>query len=208
MTKHTQFDPVTGQPLAPDFFSQTTVGRGDSIADRPLPALNLSRVFVLGGEGTCSASETIINGLRGIDVEVVLIGDATCGKPYGFYPLDNCGTTYFTVQFRGVNAKNFGDYADGFVPANLTGTPGLPIPGCAVVDDFSKPLGDPTEARFAAALGYMADGSCPSTTLVGASQLATTQDAQQTSAPNPATAIATAPAVQMPGSLRLPMESR
>ena len=31
------------------------------------------------------------------------IGSTTCGKPYGFYPEENCGTTYFTIQFRGVN---------------------------------------------------------------------------------------------------------
>ena len=44
-----------------------------------------------------------------MDVEVVLIGANTCGKPYGFYPQDNCGTTYFAIQFQGVNAKGQGD---------------------------------------------------------------------------------------------------
>ena len=159
--KHTEFDPVTGSRLEPDIFRDTTFGRGDSSAGRVLPALNLNRVFVLSGPGTCSASESVINGLRGIDVEVVLIGETTCGKPYGFYPFDNCGTTYFTVQFRGVNAKNFGDFSDGFSPANLGRVEGVPVPGCAVADDFSKQLGDPQEARFAAAINYMADGSCP-----------------------------------------------
>ena len=47
-------------------------------------------------------------------MQVVQIGATTCGKPYGFYPTDNCGTTYFTIQFRGVNAAGFGDYPDGF----------------------------------------------------------------------------------------------
>ena len=49
-----------------------------------LPTLGLNRVFVLTGAGTCSASESIINSLRGIDVQVVQIGGTTCGKPYGF----------------------------------------------------------------------------------------------------------------------------
>ena len=53
----------------------------------------------------------------GIDIDVRLIGDTTCGKPYGFLPEDNCGTTYFTVQFKGANAKGFGDYSDGFTPS-------------------------------------------------------------------------------------------
>ena len=207
--KHTQFDPVTGQMLAPDFFRDTTFGRGDSAAGRTLPALNLDRVFVLAGPGTCSASDSIINGLRGIDVEVVLIGEPTCGKPYGFYPLDNCGTTYFTVQFRGVNAKNFGDYADGFVPANLTGAPGESIPGCAVADDFSKPLGDPTEARFAAALNYIENGSCPAPNVVGASSVTKPSDGKDAmaNASQSLSRIAPGPALRMPGSVRMRVES-
>ena len=58
---------------------------------------------------TCSASESIINGLRGVNVQVIQIGSTTCGKPYGFYPEDNCGTTYFSIQFKGVNAAGFGE---------------------------------------------------------------------------------------------------
>jgi hypothetical protein len=45
----------------------------------------------------------LYDGLRGVGVEVIQIGTTTCGKPYGFYPFDNCGTTYFSVQFKGVN---------------------------------------------------------------------------------------------------------
>ena len=63
--------------------------------------LNLPRVFVLTGSGTCSASESIINSLQGVDVEVIQIGSTTCGKPYGFYPQDNCGTTYFSDRVPG-----------------------------------------------------------------------------------------------------------
>ena len=93
--------------------------------------LNLNRVVVISGSGTCSASESIINGLRGVGVDVVLIGDTTCGKPYGFYAIDNCGTTYFTVQFKGVNALGFGDYADGFSPPGAT-SQGEEVPGCVI----------------------------------------------------------------------------
>lgn len=128
---------------------------------QPLPTLNLSRVFVLTGSGTCSASESIINGLRGAGVQVIQVGSTTCGKPYGFTPEDNCGTTYFSIQFKGVNAIGFGDYPDGFSPANTVGASGTPVPGCSVADDFTHALGDPSEARFAAALGYRATSSCP-----------------------------------------------
>jgi hypothetical protein len=108
-----------------------------------LPQLGLSRVFIITGAGTCSASEAIINGLNGVGVRVILIGDTTCGKPYGFYPLDNCGVTFFAIQFKGVNQLGFGDYADGFMPGGSGGLANQ-LPGCKVGDDFSKPLGDPS----------------------------------------------------------------
>jgi carboxyl-terminal processing protease len=141
-------------------FHTTTLNfeRNATFVAEPLPSLGLNRVFVLTGAGTCSASESIINGLRGIDVQVVQIGAVTCGKPYGFFGTDNCGTTYFAIQFQGVNHKGFGDYADGFVPAG-TSTNG--VPGCATADDFTHALGDPAEARLAAALTYRATGACP-----------------------------------------------
>jgi hypothetical protein len=101
-----------------------------------------------------------MNSLRGIDVEVVQIGSTTCGKPYGFYATDNCGTTYFTIQFRGVNAKDFGDYTDGFSPANTQANVGTVVPGCSVADDFTAQLGDPAEGRLAAALNFLDGQSC------------------------------------------------
>ncbi len=171
--KHTSTDPVTGQVLRPTLFQTTTVGLSLS-PGQALPGLNLDRVFILSGPWTCSASESIINGLRGIDVDVILIGDTTCGKPYGFYPADNCGTTYFTVQFQGVNAKGFGDYADGFAPtSNPSG--GAQVSGCAVADDFDHPFGDPNEARLKAALGYRADETCPETVMAAADRFVLTE---------------------------------
>ncbi|CDG85621.1 S41 family peptidase [Janthinobacterium agaricidamnosum] len=139
-------------PQAPILFSSTAAGLA---APRPankgqaLPYLGLKRVTVLTTPGTCSASESVINGLRGIDIEVNLIGGGTCGKPYGFYPAPNCGTTYFAVQFQGVNAKGYGDYADGMTPT------------CSVADDYSHALGDPAEGLLAAALQYRNNKMCP-----------------------------------------------
>ncbi len=121
-------------------------------AGAPLPYLGLKRVTVITTPGTSSASEAVINGLRGIDVEVNLIGGQTCGKPYGFTPLPNCGTTYFSIEFQGVNAKGFGDYADGMAPT------------CKVPDDLSHAVGDPAEGMLAAALSYQATKACPAST--------------------------------------------
>ena len=147
--------------------------------DRPLPSLDLTRVFILGSGRTCSASESVINGLRGIDVEVILIGGATCGKPYGFLPADNCGTTYFSIQFRSVNEKGFGDFADGFVPVVGGGTEPWEVPGCFVADDFDHLLGDPNDARLAAALGYMQTATCPAASADSLASLAVDGDIEQ-----------------------------
>jgi carboxyl-terminal processing protease len=162
--KNPSRNPVTGQSLTPTPFHSTTQGwPGQSPSGQPLPTLGLNSVYIITGPGTCSASESIINSLRGVNVNVYLIGSTTCGKPYGFYPTDNCGTTYFTIQFRGENAANFGDYTDGFSPANTQGVRGTVVAGCSVADDFSHALGDPTEARIAAALSFRASNNqnCP-----------------------------------------------
>lgn len=159
-SKHTgNVDPVTGEPLDTPFHSRTL---GYSVeAGHPLPHLDLSRVLVLTSPRTCSASESIINGLRGIGIEVIQVGGTTCGKPYGFYPRDNCGTTYFSIQFGGVNALGFGEYTQGFSATRATGNPMANLPGCGAADDLSHELGDPQEGQLQAALHYLANGSCP-----------------------------------------------
>ena len=153
-------NPVTGQPNDPVPFFNSAVGF--SVTDgTPLPTLGKNRVFILTTGRTCSASESVVNSLRGVNVQVILIGETTCGKPFGFYPTDNCGETYFTVQFQGVNDMGFGDYADGFSPANSVNAFSVKTPGCAVGDDFSHMLGDANEALLAAALQYRETGTCP-----------------------------------------------
>lgn len=160
--KHPAIDPVTGQALTPMPFIHLAIdyGKGQYTTQKLPNLASLRRVFILTTDDTCSASEALINGLRGVDMEVVLVGGKTCGKPYGFYPTDNCGTTYFTIQFSGVNAKNFGDFADGFRP---TANPiyQADVKGCAVADDFSKSLGDSKERLLSTALYYMVNNSCP-----------------------------------------------
>ena len=109
----------------------------------------MPRLFVLTGPRTCLASETIINSLLGIDIDVIRIGSVTCGKPYGFLPTENCGTVYHSINFRGVNAKGEADFEDGFTPH------------CQVAEDFNHQLGDPEEILLKTALAYRASGSCP-----------------------------------------------
>ena len=157
--KHPTTNPVTGAPLAPTPFH--TIGNFGATDGVALPTLNLPRVYVLTSRSTCSASEAIMNSLRGINIAVYQIGSTTCGKPYGFYPRDNCGTTFFSIQFQGNNDVGFGEYSDGFSPNNTTGAAGVRLPGCSVADDFTHALGDAGEARLAAALAFRAGNNQP-----------------------------------------------
>jgi hypothetical protein len=117
----------------------------------PLPALNLSRVYILTTDLTASASESLINALRGVDVDVVQIGTLTAGIPYGSNRRDNCGEAYYPIEYQGFNNKGFGDYTGGLAPT------------CLVHDDFNYPLGDGREALLNAATEYIRTGQCPAT---------------------------------------------
>ena len=112
-------------------------------------ALELSRVYVLTGPRTCSASELLINGLRPF-VQVVAVGDTTCGKPVGFLPVSRCGTTFSVVNFESVNARDEGRFFDGIAPS------------CAVAEDFARPLGAADEPLLATAQGMADGGACAS----------------------------------------------
>lgn len=164
--KHPTIDPITNEPLTSTPFQK--IGHFGAANGVALPTLDLPRVYVLTGPNTCSASESIINGLRGVGVTVYQIGAATCGKPYGFYPQDNCGTTYFSIQFQGDNDLGFGDYADGFTPASIDDREARVL-GCEVADDFTHPLGDVAEARLRAALAFRAADNQPAACAIAAS---------------------------------------
>ncbi|MFM9993181.1 MAG: S41 family peptidase, partial [Burkholderiaceae bacterium] len=116
------------------------------------PSLGVSKIYVLVTGGTCSASESFINGLRGIDVQVELIGGTTCGKPYGFYPQENCGITYAAMEMETVNAKLEGGFSDGMTPK------------CTVLDDLSRPLGDVSEGMLSVAIKRIQGQSCSQAT--------------------------------------------
>ena len=137
------------RPVPHSYVSYITNQDGEMVE---LPTLDLPRLFVLTTSGTCSGSEVTINSLRGLGIEVILIGSTTCGKYHGHIPADNCGTTYFITQLIVTNGNGDADYDDGFPPT------------CAVSDDFDYELGDPEENLLKTALAYQANGACPTST--------------------------------------------
>ncbi len=161
----------------PSPFCQTNDFIDGTIGDRvnnvvpgmAISQLGLKRVFVLTTSDTCSASESVINGLSPY-LEVIRIGSTTCGKPFAFIPEENCGTTYFALQSRIENSKGFSAYEDGFAPT------------CAVADDLDRQRGDKSELMLSGALNYIKTGRCPATSQAIASKGA--QKAATTELPN------------------------
>jgi carboxyl-terminal processing protease len=115
-------------------------------------ALSLPRVFVLTGPRTCAAAEQFVNGLSPF-VQVVTVGDATCGKPVGSTPASNCGITWSPITFQVTNANNEGAYYGG-LPAT-----------CPVAENFSLPIGADADPLLAGAQHNAVGGGCPPATL-------------------------------------------
>jgi hypothetical protein len=91
----------------------------DYFLDEP-NSLGLRRVYVLGTKSSASASELLINSLRGVDIEVILIGETTNGKNMG---MDLCETVIgqykyemWPITFKTLHAQDFCNYAGGFSP--------------------------------------------------------------------------------------------
>ena len=145
---------AAGQPFATLLYNdKQAAGNNQTFRFANLAqSLNASRVYVLAGPRTCSASEQLINGLRGVGIDVVSVGDTTCGKPVGFLPEAYCGTTYSIVNFESVNARNEGRYFDGFQAS------------CAVADDLDHALGSTSEGLLVAAASHADAGACPAGT--------------------------------------------
>lgn len=112
-------------------------------------AVNLKRLYVLTLGGTCSASELVINAMDPVNIDVVTVGETTCGKPVGSVGIDFCNKTLVPISFDVVNDLGQGGYFDGFDAV------------CSVADDLTADFADPSEAMFATALSHISNGQCP-----------------------------------------------
>jgi carboxyl-terminal processing protease len=118
--------------------------------------LNLNRVFVLTTTSSCSSSELVINSLAPF-VDVVQIGDKTCGKPVGQQPDVIGNYVLFAINFQTVNALGQGGYFDGL------------IPNCKVVNSIKGDWGVADDPLYAEAVRYIANGRCSDVAISSAS---------------------------------------
>jgi carboxyl-terminal processing protease len=122
-------------------------------------SLKLSRISIIVTKGTASASEELINGLKPV-MTVKLIGSTTHGKPVGYYALPVMNSYVFPVALKNVNSVGFDNFYQGFTVDKVQ------------TDDYTRDLGDPTEACLKSALDYIRTGvlqSSPSAERVSAS---------------------------------------
>lgn len=90
--------------------------------------LSLPRLYVIASESSASASELMINNLRGLDIEVIHIGSTTEGKVVGMEVIDHLfnsdkkaifGDYHYTIHpvtFRSYDAKGTSNYEKGLTP--------------------------------------------------------------------------------------------
>ena len=118
-------------------------------------AIAATKIAFIGTTGSASASELLINAFTPyLNANSGLIGTNTFGKPVGQIALDRaaCDDRLRPVAFRTENAAGQGDYYTGLA-TKVAAT-------CSAGDDFTKPLGDPTEASVKVALDFLAGRSC------------------------------------------------
>lgn len=106
-------------------------------------SLQLNKVTFITTQGSASASELLINGLKPF-LDVTLVGEKTHGKPVGMYTFTfndpSIDWAFVPICFTMRNANNEGDYYDG-IPVNIN-----------AADDITLPFGDVNEASLNAAL--------------------------------------------------------
>lgn len=131
-------------------------GRYDKTVSALDVSLGLPRVYVLCKEQTASASELVINGLRGLGIDVRLVGSVTNGKNVGMEIdsriFDGYEYDFSPITFYSENAQGFHDYGDGFTP-DVEASEG----SLAIAD-----WGDPDDGLLALALAWIDTGQKPS----------------------------------------------
>jgi len=146
---------IAGQVLEGSVFTQLTFNDKYTNQNSVVPfsvrsnTLNLPRVYVLTSPETCSSSEMVINSLRPF-IEVITVGDTTCGKPYGTLSRERCGKSLNALEVEFVNHVLVGGYYDGIAAT------------CPAQENLSEVLGDTNETLLRTAINHSNTGQCTS----------------------------------------------
>ena len=133
-------------------------------APQPQSIAPLRVAFITTG-ATASASELVPNALEpylappGGAPNIALVGAKTYGKPVGQrgFTMQACGTVVYLVSLKIVNSEDEGGYYQGLPDA--AGAFAGPL--CQAPDDLTHDTWESAEASTAAALSWLATGTCP-----------------------------------------------
>jgi C-terminal processing protease CtpA/Prc len=122
----------------------------------PLFRLKPKHLIVLTSPYTCSAGELLIYGMREMLVpsaKITVIGEPTCGKPFGFPYQTYFGYQHAVINSATVDAQGQPAYSKGLQP------------DCTVRDDFKSDVLSSQDQLWQAARHYIKTGQCPSQNL-------------------------------------------
>ncbi|HJI20049.1 MAG: S41 family peptidase [Alistipes sp.] len=138
-----------------DPVSNTAPGGYQPIGDALDHAVALPKVYVICSSVTASASEMLVNGLRGLGIEVRMLGTTTNGKNVGMEGISRKFFSYdflfYPVTFYTENSQGFRDYSNGFVPDFVLDDSGI----------FPGEFGTTADMLCYAALTWISTGSKP-----------------------------------------------
>ncbi len=136
---------TNGKVFAAYHHNDKNTFRNDSVNFlNPTNSLSLDRVIFITTNGTASASELVINGLKPF-LPSVLVGSPTHGKPAGMYSFKykEFDWAFVPICFTLRNALDQGDYYNG-IPVDFPAE-----------DDVSRRFGDVNESSLNTCLGYL-----------------------------------------------------
>ncbi len=136
---------ANGLVYAKYYHNDKNTNLNNSIYFEPLTnTISPSKVLFITTQGTASASELVINGLKPY-MPVYLFGSKTHGKPVGMYVFryTEIDWVFIPICFSLKNANDEGDFFNGI---DVT---------VEAADDYTLPFGDINEDSFAAALNYL-----------------------------------------------------
>jgi len=116
----------------------------------PSESLHLNRVYIIATQNSASASESLINALKASNngIEVVTVGTATYGKPFGMYTIPYCDNVLVPIHFSDENSDGMGGFVDGLTPT------------CHVQEDLNLDFANLNETLLEAALYHIQNGAC------------------------------------------------
>ena len=110
----------------------------------------ISKICFIVGGGTASASELVINNMKGLgNVDVKIIGSKTYGKPVGFFDIKINKYEMYIPEFETKNALGQGGYYNGMAPETAE------YQGKLGNDDITHDFGDPQETLLSYALNFI-----------------------------------------------------